>query len=106
MESRYEVPAAMSAVEAKFELGQVIVTPQVCQWLDNHAVTVEELLERHCSGDWGNVSSTQASFNDEAIHQGMSLNSTYSLASGKSVNVFTRADRQHTLVHASPVKPR
>lgn len=38
-----------------FPLGQIVATPGVLKLLDRAAVNAAELIQRHQSGDWGNV---------------------------------------------------
>ena len=87
---------------AKFELGQVIVTPTACEALNAEGHTVDELLSRHCAGDWGDVSAHERTVNDQGLDAPMSLQSIYRMPSGKKVSFVTRSDRSLTLVHLLP----
>jgi hypothetical protein len=86
----------------KFALGQVVVTPTVSDALAASGQTLDELLRRHQSGDWGEVSAHQRRLNEQALDAAYSLQSTYRTAAGAQVTVVTRGDRSATLVHLDP----
>lgn len=83
-----------------FELGRVVATPGALALLAQHGVEPLSLLQRHVSGDWGTVSNADARANDEAVHGGTRLLSSYPLmgnTGGDSVIwTITEADRSST----------
>lgn len=90
------------ATPARFQLGQVVVTPRALETLEAAEQTLDELLARHQSADWGNVSPAQRALNEQGISGDCNLTSTYVLSTGQRLTVFTRGDRTHTLVHLAP----
>ena len=51
---------------AKFELGQVVGTPQALRFCSLHNIEVFDLLRRHASGDWGSLGTDDAASSDFA----------------------------------------
>ena len=86
----------------RFKLGQVVVTPRADEMLQAWGCAVEEILERHQAGDWGDVSESQRQLNEEGINKDLDVVSTYSNNNGSKLTVFTKSDRSYTLVHISP----
>lgn len=86
----------------KFELGQVIVTPTADEALQASGQSASELLSRHQSGDWGEVSDQERRVNERGLARPMSLLSKYRTLRGDRVTVVTKADRTVTLVHIDP----
>lgn len=85
-----------------FQLGEVIVTPRAMQALAESALSLEDLLARHQSGDWGDISAAERRLNDEGVAQRFNLVSTYRTRHGDRLTVVTRADRGSTFVHLAP----
>ncbi len=86
-------------MSTKFTLGHIVVTNRAAEILAAADLSVESLLDRHQSGDWGDVSDDQRQINDDCIDQQFSVVSNYTTADGQTVTVFTMADRSRTLVH-------
>jgi hypothetical protein len=59
-------------------------------------VSPSELLERHASGDWGDVPPEDARENEFALERGFRVMSSYPLYGGVRVWVITEADRSST----------
>jgi len=77
-------------------LGQLVATPTALL-----AVTAEEVqqaLERHVMGDWGELDEEGKKANDEALQSGERLLSAYRTASGTKFWIITEADRSSTNV--------
>lgn len=66
-----------------FPLGQIVATPSALELLDRSAVNAAELLQRHQSGDWGNVPPEGAIENDMAVIRGCGILSSYSAGSSR-----------------------
>jgi hypothetical protein len=79
-----------------FPLGQIVATPGALDLLDRTATNAAELLERHRSGDWGNLDPEDAEANTEAIVSGRRLLSCYPLGTNERMWVITEADRSVT----------
>jgi hypothetical protein len=88
----------------KFELGQIVVTPQASESLREWGRSLEDLLSRHQDGDWGDVPSEIGLVNDQAIVERRNIASVYRTPAGKAITIFTRADRSITMVHLAPGK--
>ncbi len=86
-------------MSTKFTLGDVVVTNRAAEILAAANLAVDALLQRHQSGDWGDVSDDQRQINDDGVSRSYSLVSSYSTRGGHTVAVFTMADRSRTLVH-------
>ena len=85
-----------------FQLGEVIVTPRASQALAESDQSLDELLARHRSGDWGDVSAAERRLNDEGVAKRFNLVSNYRTRCGDRLTVVTRADRGSTFVHLAP----
>ena len=82
----------------KFPLGQLVATPGALAVLEASGVSPLELISRHASGDWGEVSISDKLANDCAVTDGTRIFSAYQLPSGERVWVITEADRSSTCV--------
>jgi hypothetical protein len=81
----------------RFELGQLVATPGALEVLGKLEVSPSELLERHASGDWGEVPPEDARENERSLKYGWRLMSSYPVGGeGESVWVITEADRSST----------
>jgi hypothetical protein len=80
---------------AKFPLGQVVITANANDQL-NH-IAVQAALNRHASGDWGDVCQDDAELNNEALKQGDRLLSVYG-PKDRQFWIITEADRSVTTV--------
>ena len=82
----------------RFELGVVVATPGALEVLGNLEVSPSELVERHASGDWGDVPPEDARENELALEHGFRVMSSYPLPGGVRVWVITEADRSSTCI--------
>jgi hypothetical protein len=80
-----------------FELGRVVASAAVAQFIDEAGLDIAPLLRRHHAGDWGKVGKEDWESNEAALKNGGRLLSTYDL-SGHRVWVITEADRSATTV--------
>ncbi|KNZ68191.1 hypothetical protein Tfer_3273 [Thermincola ferriacetica] len=81
---------------AKFPPGKIFCTPGVLE-----SVPLEEVhaaLQRHMSGDWGDVCPEDASLNDNALVEGGRLLSAYHTKDGEKFWIITEPDRSATTV--------
>ncbi len=91
MSSHYIVHAGM-----KFKTGQVVATPGAIDAFSDEYNESLELLMRHLSGDWGEVSKADAEENDLSVLQGFRILSSYTTRSGVKLWIITEADRSVT----------
>ncbi len=78
-----------------FPLGQIVATPGALNLLDRSAVNAAELIQRHQSGDWGNVPPEDAEENDHSVVNGFRILSSYPIGEGR-IWIITEADRSCT----------
>jgi hypothetical protein len=83
--------------KALFPLGQVVSTPGAIQALMDEGYGTSDLLCRHVSGDWGELSEGDKEENELSLKEGFRLFSSYILPKTKvKVWVITEADRSAT----------
>lgn len=78
------------------QLGQVVATPGAVEALKEAHQTASDLLNRHLSGDWGDLCDEDRELNDEAINNGSRVLSSYILSTGEKLWIITEADRSST----------
>ncbi len=81
-------------MQAKFSLGQVVMTRGVAQSIP--PAEVLHALSRHVSGDWGEVCEEDKRENEYSLKKGFRLLSVYRSISGTKFWVITEADRSST----------
>ena len=80
-----------SGMNAKFRPGRVVATPGVLDALEVSGQTFEFFLEKHLSGDWGEVDAEDQDSNDQALLDGGRLLSSYRTLKGVEIWVLTEA---------------
>ncbi|MFA0057711.1 type I restriction endonuclease subunit M [Vibrio echinoideorum] len=81
-----------------FSLGKVVYTQGIQHLLDEKlGVNLSIYLQRHLSGDWGNVCIEDKVTNDEATQTGERIISSYTI-SKQSVWIITERDRSVTTI--------
>ena len=78
-----------------FPLGRIVATPTSLNALVMAGQDPGELLERHQSGDWGNVSPDDARENRRSVQHGWRILSSYKVGSCQ-IWIITEADRSST----------
>jgi len=86
----------MSEKTVLFDTGYVVRTPGALLALMEAHVSESSLIERHLSGDFGEVCAEDVEANRRAIAEGTRVLSSYRLGSGAKVYVITEADRSVT----------
>jgi hypothetical protein len=83
-----------------FDLGRVVATPGALEVLAATETNPTELLERHVSGDWGEVSPEDARENARSLKYGWRVMSSYPVGegAGRKVWILTEADRSSTCI--------
>lgn len=88
-----------------FPLGQTVATPGALRLLAKFSVSPVDLLQRHISGDWGDLGLRDRHTNNLALVNGERLLSSYALDGEKSqdpdgprVWVITEHDRSVTTI--------
>ena len=86
-------------MDAKFSLGRVVATRAALKAVRNSRVRIQQFLARHTQGDWGDALCTESRLlNDEAVFTGERIHSSYYLAHGQKLWIFTEADRSATTI--------
>lgn len=78
-----------------FPLGRIVATSGALNLLVIAGQDPGDLLERHRSGDWGDVSREDAAENRLSIRHGWRILSSYRIGSGR-IWIITEADRSST----------
>jgi hypothetical protein len=80
----------------KFPLGQTVITANANAVLPELDVLIA--LQRHHSGDWGDVDDQDRQMNDSSIHSGGRLVSIYRSVRDQKFYIITEGDRSVTTV--------
>lgn len=81
-----------------FPLGQIVATPAALDaTLGNSFATFKALLERHGSGDWGDIDSEDKGQNELALKNGSRIFSVYKVGP-KTFWVITESSREITTI--------
>lgn len=76
-------------------LGKVVATRSALHFCSEHLINPSTLLQRHRSGDWGDLSEEDVKANQDAIAYGGRIFSSYTFPKGK-IWVITEADQSST----------
>ncbi|HEV7302445.1 MAG TPA: hypothetical protein VGN72_24105 [Tepidisphaeraceae bacterium] len=82
----------------RFATGKIVATPGAVEAVDASGEGFGPFLARHCVGDWGEVSASDARANERALASGERLLSVYRTAYGVKIWIITEADRSVTTV--------
>ncbi len=92
-------------MRARFGLGVVVATPgaieafrEAGESIDGSPLLILPYIERHASGDWGEVDAHDRRANNRALKDGTRLLSAYTLPSGVKVWIITEASREVTTI--------
>ncbi len=83
-------------LSGKLELGRIKFTDGAWHAMMQNGVFPPILLDRHESGDWGDIPEEERRKNDFARTHGLQVRSTYKLANGAELLIVTEADRCRT----------
>lgn len=78
----------------KFNLGQVVATPGAIHALRQSGEMPAKFLNRHVSGDWGDISDNDRELNEEAVEDGSRIMSVYSTSRGTKIWIITDASNE------------
>lgn len=78
-----------------FELGQVVATPGALELLERHSMTPMQFVQRHVTGDFGDLFEEDKDANNEAIWNEERILSSYKIGDDK-IWIITEADRSST----------
>jgi hypothetical protein len=81
-----------------FPLGQTVATPGALDALAATGEIPQTFLDRHVTGDWGEVDAEDRQANLDALVHGERLLSAYRTSLGARLWVITEADRSVTTI--------
>lgn len=76
-------------------LGKIVATRPALHFCSDNLINPAILLQRHRSGDWGNLSESDIRANEDAVAYGGRIFSSYEFPSGR-IWIITEADRSST----------
>lgn len=83
----------------RFSLGEIVATPGAIEAMSEAETGASELLDRHVSGDWGDLGEDDKQENELSVREGFRIFSAYILPkTGIKVWVITEADRSLTTI--------
>jgi hypothetical protein len=80
----------------RFSLGQIVATQGALELLRRYGKTRNAYLDRHHSGDWGDLGGFDWRANDKALETGARLFSAYAVSPLNTIWIITEADRSST----------
>ena len=86
----------MAISETLFRLGRIVATPGALQILARGGQDAQFFLERHASGDWGQLDEHDRAENDYSLAHGFRILSSYRTAGDETIWIITEADRSST----------
>ena len=81
---------------AKFPLGRIVATPGALRALEEASQDPMEFLQRHQSGDWGELCEQDKRENVFSLKNGYRLLSAYSTRTNTKIWIITESDRSAT----------
>ncbi len=87
--------------EQLFPLGRIVMTANLHRQLqaadpEHWEEKLKGFIDRHASGDWGNLEEFDRQQNNSALEDGSRIFSAYHTSDGTKVWVITEADRSYT----------
>ena len=79
-------------------LGRIVATPSALRVLGESGESPLLFLERHVTGDWGELDSRDKQANNFALVSGERVFSAYKTAKGERIWIITEADRGSTCI--------
>ncbi len=79
-----------------FSLGRVLSTPSALTACEEANVDPRTFLDRHVTGDWGDLGDEDKVANDAAVTTGARILSAYTLPTDERLWIITEADRAST----------
>ena len=88
----------MPKLPLPFPLGAIALTEGAAAALQSTGQTPEQLLARHCFGDWGELEAEDWESNNQALLNALQLLSSYRLRDKTTLWVITEWDRSSTTI--------
>jgi hypothetical protein len=89
---------APDAPQAKFPLGELLMTPGAAEAFEKAGERWSTFLLRHVHGDWGELDADDVQENELSLQHGFRLLSKYSLGDKTVIWIITEADRSATTI--------
>jgi hypothetical protein len=86
----------MKADEPLFPLGRIVATPGAFDALARANQSPQEFLNRHVTGDWGELGEEDKAENNYSLKHGFRILSSYKTAAGEKLWLITELDRSLT----------
>jgi len=80
----------------KFPLGRIVATPGVLKALEEANQNPFEFLERHQTGDWGELCEEDKRENEFSLRHGFRILSAYRTRNNVKIWLITESDRSYT----------
>jgi len=81
-----------------FDPGRTVATTGAIEAMEAAGQDPVELLDRHVTGDWGELDEHDRQENEYSLANGLRLLSAYTLSTGVKVWIITEADRSLTTI--------
>ena len=81
-----------------FQLGQLVATPDVLTEMEASGDSLLAYLNRHVTGDWGDVDEHDRKENERGLAANLRIFSVYHLTNGTKIWIITEHDRSYTTV--------
>jgi hypothetical protein len=78
------------------ELGEIVATPGAIEQSGLAGVSLASLLNKHQSGDWGDLSEEDKNENEFSLEARCRIFSSYIIKEGVKIWIITEADRSST----------
>ncbi len=84
--------------ERKFSLGHVVATPGSLDLLHEHGLYAASFIDRHATGDWGDLPPEDVRENEYAVDYDERVLSSYVVSGDRKIWIITEADRSATTI--------
>ena len=82
----------------RFPLGRIVATPGALRACEDSGVNPLNLIDRHWSGDWGDLPEEDKKENEFSINRQLRILSAYVIAPDVKIWIITEADRSATTI--------
>ena len=92
----------MNNSQRLFPLGKIVATPGALDALARAGQQPKQFVDRHASGDWGELDEHDRVENEYSLAKGFRILSSYQTAAGETLWLITEADRSSTFCFFPP----
>jgi hypothetical protein len=90
--------AQQAIAKPLFSLGHLVATPAALAALERTGEDAQTFIQRHITGDWGDLSKEDKQENDCSVDIPLRILSAYTLKDQTKIWIITEADRSSTCV--------